>query len=97
MNGSRGGGHALVPARIYFCVWAALVVLTAATVGVSYVDMKNVGVLTALLIAGVKASLVILYFMHIRFERAVFVYMIFAVIATYVIFIGLTFADYYYR
>ena len=83
-----------VPYRVYFFVWAALLVLTAVTVAVSYVDMKNVIVLTAMLIATTKSMLVVLYFMHIRFEKPIFSVMILAAMLTYGIFVVLTFVDY---
>jgi cytochrome c oxidase subunit IV len=89
--------HVVIPYRVYFAVWAGLIALTALTVAVSYVDMKNVTVLTAMLIATVKATLVLLYFMHIRFERPLYWGMILATLVTYAIFIGLTFSDYFYR
>ncbi len=89
--------HVLVPYRLYITVWAALIVLTALTVGVSYVDMKHVTIFTALIIATVKATLVLLYFMHLRFEKPLYLYMVLAVIVTYVIFVGLTFSDYWFR
>ena len=86
-----------VPYKVYFIVWGALLVLTAVTVGVSYVDMKNVTVLTAMLIAATKSMLVLLYFMHIRFEKPMFSAMILATMLTYGIFVALTFVDYAYR
>ncbi len=89
--------HHMVPYSLYVWIWLALVALTAVTVGVSYVDMRNVAILTAVFIATVKATLVLLYFMHLRFERMFYLVMILSVLATYVIFIGLTFSDYAYR
>jgi len=89
--------HHLVPFRLYVAVWAALIVLTGITVGAQYTDLRHVAVFTALLIATVKATLVVLYFMHIRFEKPIFAWMILVVLFTYGIFIGLTFADYFYR
>ena len=89
--------HTIVPYMVYVKVWAALMILTAVTVGISYADMKHVTVLAALLIATVKGILVVLYFMHIRFESRMYAFMILAVLGTYAIFIGLTFADYWYR
>ena len=89
--------HHTVPYRVYFVVWAALVLLTAVTVAVSYLDMKHVTVLTAMLIAAAKSMLVLLYFMHIRFEKPLYAVMILAALGTYAIFIGLTFVDYLFR
>ncbi|MBI5576236.1 MAG: cytochrome C oxidase subunit IV family protein [Deltaproteobacteria bacterium] len=63
MMKGRGGGYA-----VYLAVFAALLVLTGATVAVSYVDLGFWNVATALLIASVKASLVALFFMHLKHE-----------------------------
>ena len=52
--------------RLYIAVFAALVVLTVATVGVSYVDLGPLSVVVALAIAFTKALLVVLFFMHLR-------------------------------
>ncbi len=89
--------HHVIPYSLYIMIWAALIALTGVTVGVSYVDMKSVAILTALLIATVKATLVLLYFMHIRFERPLYSAMIIAVLVTYGVFVALTFSDYFYR
>jgi cytochrome c oxidase subunit 4 len=56
---------ATVP-RLYLAVFLALLALTALTILVSYVDLGPVSAPLALLIAAVKATLVILYFMHLR-------------------------------
>lgn len=86
--------HVVVPFGLYVAVWAALIALTAVTVGASYLHLGNVAVLTAVLIAAGKATLVLLYFMHLRWEgRAYFVIML-VVILTYVAFLVLTFSDY---
>lgn len=89
--------HAQVPYGLYVKVWLALLVLTAVTVGASFLDMKNTVGLTAVLIACVKSSLVLMYFMHLRYEKPLFAVMFLAVIITYGIFISLTFLDYSFR
>ncbi len=55
--------------RSYIIVWLALLVLTAVTWGVSYVNLGMGNVAVALLIASVKAALVALFFMHLRYEN----------------------------
>jgi cytochrome c oxidase subunit 4 len=72
-HGHAGGqvGH-VVPVRLLVGVWAALIVLTVVTVAVTYIPAELLGPFTlwvALGIAGVKASLVALYFMHLRWDR----------------------------
>ncbi len=89
--------HQIVPYSIYLNVWLALLVLTVITVAVSYIDLRNVAIITAVLIATLKCSLVVLYFMHVRFGKPLYAIMILAVLGTYALFIGLTFADYGYR
>jgi cytochrome c oxidase subunit 4 len=54
--------------RKYLSIYAALVTLTAVTVLVSYVDLGMMNVVAALLIASAKASLVGLFFMHLKGE-----------------------------
>jgi cytochrome c oxidase subunit IV len=58
----------VVPLRIYFSIFAALLVLTAVTVGVAFVDLGPMNVVVALAIAALKATLVVLYFMHVRYS-----------------------------
>ena len=61
-NGS--GGHR----RTCIGVYAALVALTVITVLVSFVNLGMMNVVVALLIASAKASLVALFFMHLKGE-----------------------------
>lgn len=89
--------HDLIPYRVYILVWAALVVLTSITVGAHYADLGHVAILTAILIATVKVSLVMLYFMHLRFARPVLIAMVLFVLANYAVFVALTFTDYFAR
>jgi len=86
-----------VPASLYVKVWVALVILTGITVGVSFLDMQKFTVFTAMLVASVKASLVLLYFMHILYEKKIYAIMVITVFAVYAIFIILTFTDYPFR
>ncbi len=64
MANGHGTGY-----RIYVAVWGGLIVLTGATVGVSYIDLGILNVVVALLIASAKASLVGLFFMHLKSEN----------------------------
>ena len=97
MSGHEQDAQHISPVKMYVGIWLVLVCLTVITVSVSYLNMYKFTIFTAMLIATVKVTLVILYFMHIRFEKAIYTYMILAVLATYGIFITLTFADYSFR
>ena len=55
--------------RLLVTVWGSLMLLTLLTVAVSYVDFGNWNLYVALFIALVKASLVVLFFMHLRYDR----------------------------
>ncbi len=59
--------------RVYIMVFIALACLTAVTVGASYVNFGAhwMNILVALVIAGIKASLVAAYFMHLISEKKV--------------------------
>jgi cytochrome c oxidase subunit 4 len=60
--------HAL-PARVLLGTAAALIALTVVTVVTSRVDLGPMNVVLALAIAALKASLVAMFFMHLRYEH----------------------------
>jgi cytochrome c oxidase subunit 4 len=83
-----------VTIRTYILVWAALLVLTAATVLAAALELGRFSVYAVLSIAAVKSTLVVLFFMHLREEqRLIFKPLIPIALATLAIFIGLTFTD----
>lgn len=61
-------GH-VVPFKVLAAVWGTLLVMTVITVAVAGVDLGRFNLEIALAIAIVKASLVLLYFMHMRYDR----------------------------
>ena len=58
----------IVSIRIYVTIFALLMVLTATTVAVAFVDLGPLNNVVALAIAVTKAVVVILYFMHVRYS-----------------------------
>jgi len=78
-------------------VWAALVALTLALVGVSATHSKALMVLGLLTITPTKASLVFYYFMHLKYESPALKYMVAITLSVLVIFLVLTFSDYLFR
>ena len=58
----------VVPLSIYFAVLAALMVGTAVTVWIAFIDLGPFNTVVALAIAITKATLVVLYFMHVRYS-----------------------------
>ncbi|MCC6737671.1 MAG: cytochrome C oxidase subunit IV family protein [Planctomycetia bacterium] len=87
----------ILPTSVYVAVWTGLIALTGVTVGAHYVDMRHLAIPAIMVVATVKATLVLLYFMHIRFEKPLFPLMIMVTLITYAIFVVLTFSDYLYR
>jgi cytochrome c oxidase subunit 4 len=59
-------GH-VSPVSLYITIFMALMVLTAVTVGAAFVDLGQFNFLVAMIIAGFKATLVIWYFMHVKY------------------------------
>ena len=59
--------HPTISLRVYFAVFAALIAFTLITVAVAFVDLGVLNTVVALTIAAVKAILVLLYFMHLRY------------------------------
>ena len=60
-------GH-VAPKSLYYSVFLALLVGTALTVAVAFVDLGALNNVMMLTIASVKALLVILFFMHVRWS-----------------------------
>lgn len=57
--------------KLYIFVFVALLCLTALTTGVAYVDLGPWNTVAALAIAFCKASLVVLFFMHLKWGSGV--------------------------
>jgi cytochrome c oxidase subunit 4 len=89
---AHGLGH-VVPLRLLIGVLAGLLVLTWVTVAVTWVDLGNFNLLIALLIAMLKASLVLLYFMHLRWDRPFNAVVFISSLAFVVLFVALALLD----
>ncbi len=58
----------IVPTRVYYTVFLALLILTILTTWVAFFDLGFFSPVVALTIAIIKASLVVLFFMHMRWS-----------------------------
>jgi cytochrome c oxidase subunit 4 len=84
--------------KTYALVWMILVILTGMTFSFAGMELGGWTVLIALAIAGTKSGLVMNYFMHLRSEKLlIFKIIIPLVIAVFLVFILLTFADVAFR
>jgi cytochrome c oxidase subunit IV len=58
------------PVSLYVTIFTALMVLTAATVGAAFVNLGQFNFALAMVIATFKASLVVWYFMHVKYQSS---------------------------
>ncbi len=73
MNKSIHAPH-IIPLKIYLGVGSGLIFLTIVTVAASMVDLGSWNIVLALLIAGFKASLVALFFMHLKYDNKLYLF-----------------------
>ncbi len=78
-------------------VLASLLVLTGVTVAVSYVDMGFFNVPIALLVASIKSTIVLLFFMHLKYEGKVIAISFTSTVIFLCIMISFTFWDVAFR
>ncbi|MCP3977914.1 MAG: hypothetical protein GY716_01105 [bacterium] len=90
----EGVGH-VVPLTTLFGVLGTLLVLTFVTVAVTWLDLGPFSLIAALAIAVVKGSLVLLYFMHLRWDRPFHAVIIICSLVFVALFIALTLLDSY--
>jgi cytochrome c oxidase subunit 4 len=91
-DGHQGLSH-VMPLKLLFTIFAILIVLTMLTVYVGQLDLGSWEIVITMLIATIKASLVAIYFMHLRydspFNATIFVFSLLFV----ALFIGFTLVD----
>ncbi len=85
-------GH-VVPLWVYLTVGGGLFILTGITVGVSFIPLGGWNVVVALGIATLKASLVALFFMHLLYDKKIFMIVFLAALVFVGIFIIFTMFD----
>jgi cytochrome c oxidase subunit 4 len=96
MRAQAASGH-VVPVRVYLAVFAALLVLTAVTTAAAFYDLGPLGNVVALGIAGLKATLVVLFFMHVRYGTRLIPVVVLAGLFWLAIMIALSLTDYLTR
>jgi len=88
----------IVQPRIYIIIFLALMVGTALTLLAAFYDFPGpLNAVVALTIAVVKATLVVLYFMHVRYSGRLVWLVIVAALLWLVIMFAITFSDYWTR
>jgi cytochrome c oxidase subunit 4 len=92
-HGTDGLDVHVVPLPLLIGVFAALILLTVVTVGITRFDLGAFNLWLAMLIAGAKVTLVALYFMHLRWDRPFHGFIFLGAVAFVVLFIGLALMD----
>jgi len=66
---ASSGGHSehVVPISTYLGVFFALMIGTALTTWIAYIDLGPFNTVVALVIAFIKMTLVVLFFMHVKY------------------------------
>jgi cytochrome c oxidase subunit IV len=83
--------------RTFIFIWAALMVLTGVTVFVSTLELGPFNAVVALVIATIKALLVLLFFMELRYSTALTRVAMVVVVFFLFLLAGLTLSDYLTR
>jgi cytochrome c oxidase subunit 4 len=86
--------HAPVPTNVFILVWVGLLVLTGITVAASVWFPGKVGIGVAMVVTPIKAAMILLWFMHLKYEKPVFRFMFLSAMLILAIVMGLTFFDY---
>lgn len=83
--------------RSYGIILVILLFLTTITITVTWFDAGSLSVGVAMFIACIKVSLVLLYFMHLKFDELVFKILAAVVIMLLAVVFIITFFDYLFR
>jgi cytochrome c oxidase subunit 4 len=89
--------HHIVTPTTYIMVFAALLVGTAITVAAAYIDLGILNPVVALAIACTKAVIVILFFMHVKYQSNLVKMTVGAGFFTFLALITMTLTDYMSR
>lgn len=87
----------IVPIRTYVLVFVTLLAMTGLTTLAAFADLGPLSNLVAMGIATFKASLVVLFFMHVRYSSKLTFLVVAAGLFWLAILIALTLADYFTR
>lgn len=97
----HGAEHHIVPLKYYFGVFGLLMVLTALTVFVAQFDLEKIwgplNIIVAMTIAIIKATAVVMIFMHVRWSSKLTQLIIVSGIFWLIILLVLTVTDYLAR
>ena len=89
--------HHIVSPVTYLIIFGTLLVGTALTIAASYWDVGPWNPVIAIGIACAKATLVVLFFMHIKYSSKLMKLTVGAGLFTFLILVGMSLSDYFTR
>ena len=87
----------VLPTRLYYTIFAILMICTLATVLIAFLDLGPFNIVAALTIAVFKATLVVLFFMHVKYSTQLTWAVVLGSIFWLGILLALTMSDYLTR
>jgi cytochrome c oxidase subunit 4 len=87
----------IVPLKVYYAIFGLLMLCTYLTVQIAFMDLGVLNTIAALGIATFKATIVILYFMHVKYGTRLTWAVVLGSIFWLAILLALTMADYLTR
>ena len=85
--------HHISPVIVYVAVFGALLVLTGLTYAVSFANLGPGSLPVAMLVATMKASLVVAFFMHLAYEDRFYLFMFLTSLVLIALFFGFVLFD----
>jgi len=96
VNPEHADHHIVTPLN-YLMVFGILLVFTGVTVGAAYIDLGILNPVVALAIACFKAVVVILFFMHVKYQSKLVKLTVASGFFTFIVLITMTLTDYMSR
>ena len=87
----------IVPPRVYYAIFGILMLCTYLTVQIAFFDLGPLNVVAALTIAVFKATLVVLFFMHVKYSTKLTWAVVLGSVFGLGILLALTMSDYLTR
>jgi cytochrome c oxidase subunit 4 len=87
----------ILPKRLYYTIFAILLLCTYLTVQIAFLDLGAMNTVAALAIATFKATIVILFFMHVKYSTRLTWAVVLGSIFWLGILLALTMTDYLTR
>jgi cytochrome c oxidase subunit 4 len=89
--------HHIVGPKTYIIIFGTLLTFTAITVGAAFINLGILNPIVALAIASIKAVIVILFFMHVKYQSNLIKMTVGAGFFTFLALVTMTLSDYMSR